>query len=262
MSDSAAKYFAYSYAMNDSCFVQMTTHEVEQAKAMYDYSRQQEIARQKELRAQENARNFWIAVALAMTLLLCLSVLFLKYQEKKKVQKYQAEKLRDLQASYAIAQSELKKLRNSEDLTTLVADKERQVKQLEETIAQYKQREFGLKCDEVESSIRKNDTYKDFMRHVNRGTRLSDKDWEAIEQLLAQNLPSFYNFVSVKRYALSDNEYHACLALRLKASSSQTANLLGLSPSSLTLIRKALLLKLFNVEGSAADFDNKLMLYY
>ena len=262
LSDSAAKYFAYSYAMNDSCFVQMTTHEVEQAKAMYDYSRQQEIARQKELRAQENARNFWIAVALAMTLLLCLSVLFLKYQEKKKVQKYQAEKLRDLQASYAIAQSELKKLRNSEDLTTLVADKERQVKQLEETIAQYKQREFGLKCDEVESSIRKNDTYKDFMRHVNRGTRLSDKDWEAIEQLLAQNLPSFYNFVSVKRYALSDNEYHACLALRLKASSSQTANLLGLSPSSLTLIRKALLLKLFNVEGSAADFDNKLMLYY
>ena len=26
MSDSAAKYFAYSYDMNDSCFVQMTTH--------------------------------------------------------------------------------------------------------------------------------------------------------------------------------------------------------------------------------------------
>ena len=154
--DSAAKYFAYSYAMNDSCFVQMTTHEVEQAKAMYDYSRQQEIARQEELRAQENVRRFWIAVTLAITLLLCSSVLFLKYQEKKKVQKHQAEKLRDLQASYVIAQSELEKLRNSEDLTTLVADKERQVQQLEETIAQYKQREFGLKRDEVESSIRKN----------------------------------------------------------------------------------------------------------
>jgi hypothetical protein len=260
--DSADKYSKYSYAMNDSCFVQMTTHEVEQAKAMYDYSRQQEKAQKEGVRAQENARDFWIAVALALTLLLCSSVLFLKYQERKKTQKYQAENLRDLQTSYITAQIELEKLRNNEDLTTLVADKERQVQQLEEKIAQYEQREYGLKQDEIEAVIRKEKAYKDFTRHVNRGTQPTNKEWEAIEQLLAKNLPSFFHLVSVKKHELNENEYRTCFALRLKVSSSQTANLLGLSPSSLTLIRKSLLLKLFNVEGSAADFDNRLMLYY
>ncbi len=33
--------------MNDSLYVQRATHEEEQAKAMYDYSRQQEIAQQE-----------------------------------------------------------------------------------------------------------------------------------------------------------------------------------------------------------------------
>lgn len=262
ISDSISKYSLYYSDMNDSCYAQRATHEVEQAKAMYDYSRQQELAQQKELLAQENARHFWIAIALAMALLMCLSVLFLKYQEKEKAQMYQAEKLRDLQSLYLTAQSELEKLKNNEDLSTLVADKERQVQQLEETIAQYKQREFGLKRDEAEVNIRKEDIYKTFMKHVNRGTMPTDKEWSAIEQLLAKNLPSFYHLVSVKKYSLSENEYRACFAIRLKVSSSQTANLLGLSPSSLTLIRKALLCKLFNEEGNAAVFDKKLMLYY
>ena len=262
MSDSAAKYFSYSYDMNDSCFVQMTTHEVEQAKAMYDYSRHQKVAQQEELRAQKNARFFWIAVALALTFLLCSSVLYLKYQEKKKTQKYQAEKLRDLQSYYITAQNELEKLKSSEDQTNLIADKERQVQQLEEKISLYEQREYGLKCDELEAMIREDKAYKVFMRHVNRGTQPTDKEWEAIEQLLAQNLPSFYHLVSVKRHELNEKEYRTCFALRLKVSSSQTANLLGLSPSSLTLIRKALLKKVFNVEGNATDFDNRLIRYY
>lgn len=260
--DSAAKYFAYSYAMNDSMYAHKATHEIEQARAMYDYSRQREKAQHEAMLAQENARHFWIAVALAMSLLICLSVLILKYREKKKKQKYQAEKLIDLQFLYLTAQSELEKLKNSEDLSTLVADKEQQIRQLEEAIAQYKQREFGLKQDGLESSIRNLDIYKAFIKHVNRGTEPTDAEWEAIDQLMAKSFPTFHNLVSVKKYALSDNEYRACLALRLKVSSSQTANLLGLSPSSLTLIRKSLLRKLFNVEGTAAEFDKRVMQYY
>jgi len=262
LSDSVAKYALYYSDMNDSCFVQMTTHEVEQAKAMYDYTRQQGLAQQEESRAQKNAHRFWIAMALAMALLLCLSVLFLKYQKKRKTQMYQAQKLVDLQISYITAQNELEKLKNNEDLRSLVAEKEQQVHQLEEAITQYKQREFGLKRDEIEANIRKQSVYNDFMKHVNRGTMPTDKEWETVELLLAKTLPTFYSLISVKKYTLSDNEYRACLALRLKVSSSQTANLLGLSPSSLTLIRKSLLCKLFNAKGSAAEFDERLMLYY
>jgi len=262
LSDSMAKYALYYSDMNDSCFAQKAIHEVEQAKAMYDYTRQQGLAQQEESRAQKNAHRFWIAMALAMALLLCLSVLFLKYQKKRKTQMYQAQKLVDLQISYITAQNELEKLKNNEDLRSLVAEKEQQVHQLEEAITQYKQREFGLKRDEIEANIRKQSVYNDFMKHVNRGTMPTDKEWETVELLLAKTLPTFYSLISVKKYTLSDNEYRACLALRLKVSSSQTANLLGLSPSSLTLIRKSLLCKLFNAKGSAAEFDERLMLYY
>ena len=51
--DSAAKYYQYAYAMNDSMYAQMTTSEVERMQAMYDYTRHQETARKAEQKAEQ-----------------------------------------------------------------------------------------------------------------------------------------------------------------------------------------------------------------
>ena len=55
--------------MNDSCFVQMATQEVEQAQGMYDYSRQQEKALQEHLKSEKRQRTIFYKLG---TLLLSL----------------------------------------------------------------------------------------------------------------------------------------------------------------------------------------------
>ncbi|MBQ9186239.1 MAG: hypothetical protein IJ144_00260, partial [Prevotella sp.] len=68
--DSAAKYYQYAYAMNDSMYAQKTTETIERMQSMYDYSRHQEMARKESERASQASRRFWII--LSVLLIVCM----------------------------------------------------------------------------------------------------------------------------------------------------------------------------------------------
>ncbi|MBO7605499.1 MAG: hypothetical protein J6S61_03435, partial [Elusimicrobiaceae bacterium] len=55
--DSAIKYALFSYEMNDSVYAQMSTKEVERAKASYDYSRNQLLAEKEARRAEREGKK-------------------------------------------------------------------------------------------------------------------------------------------------------------------------------------------------------------
>jgi hypothetical protein len=84
ISDSSDFYSAYSYAMNDSMYVHKATQEVEQAKAMYDYSRQQELAQKKELEANRERSQKERVVFVSLALLCILGFVLSRWNRKKK----------------------------------------------------------------------------------------------------------------------------------------------------------------------------------
>ena len=67
--------------MNDSMYAHKATHEIEQTRGMYDYSRQQNIARAKEKEADElRHRLTYICLLVAFVAFL----IFIHYQKKKR----------------------------------------------------------------------------------------------------------------------------------------------------------------------------------
>ena len=76
--------------------------------------------------------------------------------------------------------------------------------------------------------------------------------------MVIEIFPRFYNFITSKQYALSINEYRACLLFRLHIKPVTISFMLGVSPSAVTKISKNLLSLLFNSEGVAKDLVEKL----
>ena len=123
--DSAAKYYEYSYAMNDSLYAQQTTETVERMSSMYDYSRHKEIARQEKQKATSRLVYIWISIIVILLLItvLVVIVLYLQYvRQKRKVIE------REYQHSLIVveqAHRDLKQLQEFKDQNQqLIAEKE------------------------------------------------------------------------------------------------------------------------------------------
>ena len=103
--DSTAKYALLYSDLNDSCYAQRSTHEVEQAKAMYDYSRQQEVA-QKEREKAAHLKYYLLLSILFIVIILFVSVVIgINIAHKKKLLEEKISLLR----GYAVNEN----LRNS-----------------------------------------------------------------------------------------------------------------------------------------------------
>jgi tetratricopeptide (TPR) repeat protein len=269
LSDSAAKYFAYSYAMNDSCFVQMTTHEVAQAKAMYDYSRQQEIAKNKELEADKERSQKERVLYASLALLCLLGYIITKWNRKKKdyqallVTHQEAEKelstLYHLQSAY-LSSEELHK-ENVSRLNELVMKKEKEVKRLRETIDknQRAQRVISNRNVDAIARMKKSEEYHSIQKKIVTGNALTTEDLEIVEKLMSEYFPQFYILLESKRDVLNPNKYMICLLVRLGASPKQISMMLGIHASYVSKAREQMHELFFKTKGSAKDFDKKMI---
>jgi len=83
-SDSIAKYAKLFAAANDSNFLHVNQEKVHQISAMYDYSRHQQMAKQKEQEAKD-WKNGLVFVSLAAVIILALSMMYFFRSKAKKL---------------------------------------------------------------------------------------------------------------------------------------------------------------------------------
>lgn len=273
--DSTAKYALYSYAMNDSVYAQMATDKVEQMQALYDYSRHQEIAqqerdkREKTEKEKETIRN----ICIALLFLVFLSA-YLTRREKKKRQlehakyeksvanlaKAQTElnRLRSQKEDFAAIASDLEQMRAHEyELNIMIEEKEKEVEELQTEIEAYKEK---AKVQDVsaEDILKSSPIFENIKKKADRGTILSEDEWQELNKLVIETLPNFYNFISSKKHNLNNNEFKICILRRLDFTPKTIAYMLNLSPSSITKIRNNMSKKLFGEEDNSKEFDKML----
>jgi len=124
-SDSADKYSAYSYAMNDSFYLQRATHEVEQAKAMYDYSRHQHQALIDRDRANSERQRFVVACIIAAMILSVLAYIYYKYRKQKMLRRQEEEKYSQGKTKFRQILAEVEQLHHREtELTEIIKNHE------------------------------------------------------------------------------------------------------------------------------------------
>jgi tetratricopeptide (TPR) repeat protein len=257
--DSAAKYALYSYEMNDSVYAQRAMKEVEKVQGMYDYSRNQIIAEKAKEKAEREQRIVW-AVLSILVLLMMVSAYIARevYKKRQEMQEAYSRKVSDL----AKAQADIVRLRSlaehTEELSTLIAEKETEMQKMAIEIDSYKEK-LGTQRESAESRLEESDIYHELKKKAGKAVELTNDDWHQVNVLAIETLPHFYKFISSKKLELNDKEFKICMLVRMHFAPKDIANMLGVSQAYITKLRNNMMPKLFGMEGSSKELDEKLM---
>jgi tetratricopeptide (TPR) repeat protein len=281
MNDSAAKYALYAYEMNDSVYVQRSTREIEQAKAMYDYSRQQEIAQQEREKANQKQRIIWyLVISSVLIIIYVLYRLYKKQEEQKRlIEKHislqtEVMQLRLHKENYdkllqekdllgkqlGTTQSEIEELRTAKSkLDLLIAQKENELEQQKIKISVFKKAKAHQ--HETEKQLKDSSVFKLLTDKANRGLELSETEWKQIERMVIDCLPEFYRFVSSREYALTIRMYRICILTRLQFPNKAIGCMMGVSAPSISKTRPIIYKKLFGENDNGKDLGEKLLMF-
>ena len=248
--DSAAKYYQYAYVMNDSVYAQKETKEVKRIQAMYDYTRQQEIANTESRRAESANKKSLLSLVVLLIFSLIASWLYIA---KKQV----VENLKSTSAELYAAREELANLLNERTTShQTIKEKEDRIKNLEQKLGRYaKLIYFGSK--KIENDMMESPNYQRVKDIAYIGQQLSEDDWTIIKKLFEEYLPGFYDFMMSKT-TINTIEYRICLLLRLHFKTGEVANMLDVSPAYISKISSELYKKIFNKKGSSKELAKTL----
>jgi len=261
ISDSAAKYAILSYEANDSAYQRNIADKVVQMQSMYDYGRYKDIAADK---TAESARmRSWLFLAVLFTLAVVALAVIMHIKNKKDTELSIKETTSLFEAAISrlkTEKEELKKLlENSNGINTdIINEKEQEVKELNEKIRLYEEKikEQGMA---VSDCIVQNSHIATRFRYLanHPKERPTNKDWKELNDYISNNMPGLYNLMVNKNIKYEERLITYLIKLNLKPG--QIASVLGMKTSSLTMARKRLFKKVFDEEGTANDYDRRIM---
>jgi hypothetical protein len=255
MSDSMAKYYRYAYAMNDSVYAQKTTKEVKRLQAMYDYTRNQEIARKKSEEARQNKERLRLLFTLFIGFVITIVILAYKFIRKR----------RDGLVLYMQSLEELKLLRaekaalcqHKEEYCQILLEKDKKIDYLEQRVKKYGKQVY-FKTANAERCLKESPVYKDFEKKAIHGQYLVEEDWKKIKILVSEYLPSFDDFLATNLHRLKGCEYQIMILLRLHFKPVDIAGMIGLSKSQISQNCTEIMKKIFDTKGSSKELSAKL----
>jgi len=257
--DSTAKYSLYSYEMNDSTYMQMSTKALARIQAMYDYSRHQRMAEQEKERANREHQYFLSLVIFAIGGFVVISVIVgfvvsvLQYKRKKALQRYY-KKVDELK----IAQQELCELRLRESESNhFVQEKEQEIIRLQSELDNSMQN-AQLMHDNLKYMMEETGIAQLLRRKAATGSQLSKEEWERIAMFINENLPDFNTFLSSKSKILGLQKTRICILLRLFVGVKNTGTMLGVSSAYISKTSKQIVSELFLTEGGGKELTRKL----
>ena len=252
----AMKYALQSSEYNDSDLIGARKTQLQQVKAMYDYGRNQEIARRAELKAKRSMQMNYMIVLACIMLFLLLSYIYRKQLALKKkkiaVSKLLYEdsllKLKRLQDEKAKLVSE-----NDNKLVQIITEKEKTINKLKAEINDIQEKYSLSSMSDVELALMDSSIYKKIkFIEVHPKKNMSEEDWKELADTVEKAIP---NFIPRLKNKLSDKDYQICLLIRLGFSTSLIARLLDLSVAAISKSRKTMLKKICGKIGKPKDFD-------
>lgn len=255
--DSAAKYALYSYAMNDSVYAHMATQEVERMKAMYNYTRHQELAHQAEKESSRKTTLLrWI---LLISLLVLFAAFYIAYKYKQKKQnetRLYKNRIEELEKT----QSDILMLRqHEEEYQDAIKEKEQTISRLQDQIEKYQQN-HRQKRTELQAAKDSLPLFLKVQKQEANGQKLAKEDLHMLRQYVIENYPICYRFISEKDFNLNIMEFNTCILIRLEYAPKVISHFLDCSPAYISKIRTILLKRMYGSEGKPQEFDQKIKL--
>ena len=252
----AMKYAMQSSEYNDSDLVEVRKTQLQQIQAMYDYGRNQELARVAVQKAKKTTQSLYISVLVGFVIFILMAYVFWE-QLKKKKKKIAVSKClyEDCLLKLKQKQEELALLKtiNDRKLTKVIKEKEETVNKLKEDIRDIRDKFSNSSLSDVDILLKESSIYKR-IRYIelHPKVKMTKEDWTELDQTIERLIPSF---IPLLKNRLNETDYRICLLVRLEISTSTMAALLDLSPSAISKYRKVMLKKLCGKVGKPKDFD-------
>lgn len=215
-----------------------------QVKGMYDYTRNQKIAHQKE---QETLRGK-IIFAIFVFIVLALAIAsYLIHRSFKKKKLCEISLLNDNYISTALL---YKKALNEQELLKRDYElhyktKEQELRRLKEQLTDLQTQYEAMTSENKKAALHTSNIVQCF-HHFSPmdNEHPNDKDWDELDLILSQCVPSFYHMI--KHSCLNINEQHVCMLISIGCSSKDASNLLHTQQQHISNIKSTANSKLFN----------------
>ena len=252
----AMKYALQSSEYNDSDLIEARKTQLQQVQAMYDYGRNQEIARMAELKAKRSTQMNYMIVFACVVLFLFLSYVYRKQLALKK-KRIAASKLvyEDCLLKLKRLQEEKAQLVAEKDkkLAQIITEKENAISKLVSEIHDIQNRYSLSSMSDVYLVLKNSSIYKKIQCiEAHPLEEMTEEDWTELANTVEELIP---NFIPMLKNRVSDRDYRICLLIRLGIPASLMARLLNLSDAAISKSRKTMLKKLCGKVGKPKEFD-------
>ena len=252
----AMKYALQSSEYNDSDLIEARKTQLQQVQAMYDYGRNQEIARMAEQKAKRSTQMNYMIVFACVILFLFLSYIYRKQLALKK-KRIAASKLvyEDCLLKLKRLQEEKAQLVAEKDkkLAQIITEKENAISKIVSEIHDIQNRYSLSSMSDAYLVLKNSSIYKKIQCiEAHPLEEMNEEDWTELADTVEELIP---NFIPILKNRVSDRDYRICLLIRLGIPASLMARLLNLSDAAISKSRKTMLKKLCGKVGKPKEFD-------
>lgn len=251
----AAKYALLSSEYNDSSLYELRESQLQQMQAMYDYSRNQKLAKEAEYKAKQRLNTIYLIIISS-----CLILLSAVYIYRKNIRK-RNHKLLVTQRLYKASilklqttKTELAHLKNLNEtkIAALIKEKEAVIENLQKEINQYESIHSGRNLVEINKQLMDTFVYKKLAYiECHPQEKITDETWDNLEETLEGMIPSLANI----KLKLSKKEYRICLLTRLHFYPSAISCFMQCNLPDISMSRKRMLSKLCEKDGKPKELD-------
>lgn len=253
--DSAAKYSELYTALNDSSYMRMTTNQLAHLQCMYDYTRHQQLALEKSEEVSKFKSILFVVIFCVICVLYCTISIIRKYnRERREMEKQHKSDVQEL----LLLKNEIEKL-STANLPLIIEEKTKRIHELQSKIDEYQTKNYK-KLNDVNLRLTKSEIYKHFRDYclAPHKSEITVEDWDTLVGLLNNEVPTFFQLLTVNTQSLRKLDIYLCILVRLRFQPKDISIILDISQSEVSVLRRRLLKKIFNCDGSAKDFDKKI----
>lgn len=251
----AAKYALLSSEYNDSSLYELRESQLQQMQAMYDYSRNQKLAKEAEYKAKQRLNTIYLIIISSCLILLSAVYIYRKNIRKRNHKLLVAQRL--YKASILKLQTtktELAHLKNLNEtkIVALIKEKEAVIENLQKEINQYESIHSGRNLVEINKQLMDTFVYKKLAYiECHPQEKITNETWDNLEETLEGMIPSLANI----KLKLSKKEYRICLLTRLHFSPSAISCFMQCNLPDISMSRKRMLSKLCEKDGKPKELD-------
>ena len=269
--DSIAKYTTLASAWNDSLYLNKNSELSAKNEALYSYNSYKRSAA-KSMHENQTTKFSYRIVLVLIVILILLGIFFIRKKTQKvwwrhnqlltKMKKYRDES-KSIADNKILENNKLKTI--NQNLVNEKSAIESEKNDLQRKLDEYKENEELLKSiptiNEVDKLILESSVYGVIYNYLQKRKSINEGILAKLFEMMDTILPSFRTkMMSVEPLAQLD--YAICILVRLHFRPADICILLGIDSATLSMKRKRLLKKVYGMDGSAKDFDQRVQKIY